>query len=75
VWFINYLFKTFYNNVSGHSMTNWINDMDESRNVRHTKLTNPPCEIETWANNGAIDGEYGLYTTDIPIDLFFSNSG
>ena len=27
-------------------MTNWTNDMDEFRNVIHTKLTNPPCELK-----------------------------
>ena len=56
-------------------MTNWINDMDGFRNVLHTKLTNPPSEIEMWTNIGAIDCKYGLYTVDIPIDHFFRVSG
>ena len=74
-WFINYLFETFYHKISGKSMNMWVDDMDEFRTVIHRKVTDIPCEIESWScdeeMDKEIDVELGLHLIDIPLDEFF----
>ena len=69
-WFINCLYETFYHKISGNSMNDWMDDMDEFRTVIHRKVTDLPCELETWAYTGEIDAELGLHLIDIPLDEF-----
>ena len=69
-WFINQIFVRFYHKVSGKSLKMWSSGMDEFRRLIHSKITRPPCELETWANVGNIDDEVGLYVVDIPFDSF-----
>ena len=69
-WFINDIFVRFYNKISGTSLQRWAGDMEEFRQVIHTKLTSPPCELERWANVGLIDADLGLYLVDLPFESF-----
>ena len=69
-WFIYFLFVKFYHKISGNSLQMWANQMVEFRQAIHTKLTSPPCDLETWANRGAIDDDIGLFVVDIPFDFF-----
>ena len=61
----------FFIKISGNSMGIWAGQMVGFRQAIHQKLTSPPCELETWANRGAIDDELGLYVVDIPFDSFY----
>ena len=44
--------------------------MEDFRRMLHSKITSPPCDLELWANVGAIDDELGLYLVDVPFDSF-----
>ena len=69
-WFVNFLFTRFFNKISGDSMRMWSGKMEGFRRMLHSKITSPPCDLELWANVGAIDDELGLYLVDVPFDSF-----
>ena len=69
-WFVQHIFVNFYNKISGNSMARWAGKMVGFRRLMHQKITSPPCDLETWANLGAIDSELGLYLVDIPFESF-----
>ena len=65
-----FLFETFYHNISGNSTKDWVDDMDEFRIVIHRKVVDLPCELETWECTGEIDAELSLYLIDMSLDGF-----
>ena len=46
-WFIDYVFVTFFNKISGDSFRlNWGDSVNDFRKIIHAKVEVSPCEIE-----------------------------
>jgi hypothetical protein len=45
-WFINHIFCTFYNKISGSSLEMWVDQVDEFRHIICDRISHPPTQIE-----------------------------
>lgn len=52
----------------------WVGQMPELRKTLYTKITTPPCDLETWESVGNIDHGLRLFIVDIIFDYFYSET-
>jgi hypothetical protein len=45
-WFVNHIFCSFYNKISGSSLELWVDQFDEFRHIICDRISHPPTQIE-----------------------------
>ena len=65
-WFVDHLFVTFYNKISGCSMGQWAGKIGEFRAAIHARMRSSPIQIERRLEGGGTDADI----IDIDLDSF-----
>jgi hypothetical protein len=73
--FIDYVFTTFYNKISGGSMEQWVGQIDEFRYILYRKaiVASAECPIEAFlAETNQLDAPVDVSHVDLPFDLWLA---
>ena len=66
----DYLFVKFFHKISGSSLEDWVDQVDDFRKVIHTRLTRPRKQADKWLLQQATMQYRRVYLIDTPFCTF-----